>query len=370
MGEAMEAASWNRLIARLPGAHILQTWEWGQVKERYGWQSIPKVWGDPAGEPAAAALVLSRGLQLRGLNTRLRVLYAPKGPLLVDWSDAALVDRVLADLSALARQQAAIFIKIDPEVLLGCGATGMERIEEDPQGRAVSTWLESRGWRPSPEQIQFRNTVLIDLTASEAELLARMKQKTRYNIRLADRKGVRVRTGSQSDLGMLYRMYAETSLRDGFAIREEGYYRQVWGTFLEAGLAEPLIAEVEGEPVAAIVVFRFAGKAWYLYGMSRAEQRERMPNHALQWEAILRAKAAGCGSYDLWGAPDVFEPSDPLWGVYRFKQGWGGQVVRQIGAWDLPVRPAAYRFYMEILPRILERMRRRGVQRTRAGLGP
>jgi lipid II:glycine glycyltransferase (peptidoglycan interpeptide bridge formation enzyme) len=104
--------------------------------------------------------------------------------------------------------------------------------------------------------------------------------------------------------------------------------------------------------------------------MSRAEQRERMPNHALQWEAILRAKAVGCGSYDLWGAPDVFEPSDPLWGVYRFKQGWGGQVVRQIGAWDLPVRPAAYLFYMEILPRILERMRRRGVQRTRAGLGP
>jgi lipid II:glycine glycyltransferase (peptidoglycan interpeptide bridge formation enzyme) len=368
MVAAMDALSWNRLVAGLPGAHILQTWEWGQVKERYGWQTNPKVWEGPGGEPEAAALVLSRGLHLRGLNTRLKVLYVPKGPLLGDWNETAQVERVLSDLRKLAMQQAAIFIKIDPEVRLGSGVLGEAGSGEDPQGGLVTSWLAAHGWQPSPEQIQFRNTVLISLDAPEEQLLERMKQKTRYNLRLAGRKGVQVRPGNQSDLSTLYRMYAETSLRDGFAIREEGYYRTVWERFMQVGLAEPLIAEVEGEPVAAIVVFRFAGKAWYLYGMSRAGHRDKMPNHALQWEAIRRAKAAGCSTYDMWGAPEVFDPGDPLWGVYRFKEGWGGQVVRHIGAWDLPVRPGAYRLYMEVLPRVLERMRRRGARRTQAGL--
>jgi lipid II:glycine glycyltransferase (peptidoglycan interpeptide bridge formation enzyme) len=366
-GPSMDPVSWNRLIADLPGAHILQTWEWGQVRERFGWQAFPQTWGGSEGEPEAAALLLGRSWRVRGLNTRLRVLYVPKGPMLRDWSDSALVERVLNDLQLLARRQAAIFIKIDPDVALGRGAPGEQ--QQDRQGQAVARWLEAHGWQLSREQIQFRNTVLIDLTATEDELLARMKQKTRYNIRLAARKGVQIRVGDEADLGELYQMYAETSVRDGFVIREEGYYREVWGTFMRAGLAEALIAEAGGEAVAALIVFRFAGKAWYLYGMSRAEQREKMPTYALQWGAIQRAKAAGCLTYDLWGAPEAFEPGDPLWGVYRFKEGWGGQVVRHIGAWDLPIRPAAYRMYMQVLPRLLERMRRRGMRRTRAGLG-
>jgi lipid II:glycine glycyltransferase (peptidoglycan interpeptide bridge formation enzyme) len=364
----MDALNWNRLVAGLPNAHILQTWEWGQVKERYGWQASRKVWQSPSGETDAASLVLSRQLRLKELATRLKVLYAPKGPLLNDWSDPALVERVLSDLRRLAIEQAAIFIKIDPEVRLGCGVPGEAGATEDPLGSELVKQLSASGWRPSPEQVQYRNTVIIDLSPAEEQLLAGMKQKTRYNLRLAGRKGVQVRVGNQVDLGLLYRMYAETSLRDGFAIREENYYQTVWDTFMQAGLVEPLIAEVEGEPVAAILVFRFAGRAWYLYGMYRAGHRDKMPNHALQWEAIKRAKAAGCQYYDLWGAPEAFAPGDPLWGVYRFKEGWGGQVARHIGAWDLPVRPAAYRLYMEILPRVLARMRRQGVSRTRASL--
>ena len=206
--------------------------------------------------------------------------------------------------------------------------------------------------------------MLVDLRPSEDELLACMKPKTRYNIRLAARRGVAVRAGGEADLDGLYRMYAETAVRDGFVIREAGYYREVWGTFLRAGLAEALIAEVSGEPVAAVWVFRFGDRAWYLYGMSRPLHREKMPNHLLQWEAMRRSKQAGCTVYDLWGAPDKFDERDPLWGVYRFKEGFGGRVVRHIGAWDLPVRPLYYRLYTEILPRWLDRMRRRGRART------
>ena len=165
-------------------------------------------------------------------------------------------------------------------------------------------------------------------------------------------------------------MYAETSVRDGFVIRDEGYYQTVWQTFMQASTprAEPLIAEVDGEAVAAIFVFYFAGRAYYLYGMSREAHREKMPNYLLQWEAVRRAKGAGCKVYDLWGAPDVFDESDSMWGVFRFKEGLGGQVVRTLGAWDYTPKPFWYRMYSEIIPRVLDLMRSRGRSRTRQAL--
>ena len=199
-------------------------------------------------------------------------------------------------------------------------------------------------------------------------LLARMKQKTRYNIRLAVRKGVTIRVGTQDDLPMLYQMYAETSLRDGFAIRGEHYYRNLWEIFMaqDEPACHPLIADVDGEAVAAVMLFCFAGRAYYLHGMSRAVQRNKMPNFLLQWEAIKVAKGAGCTIYDLWGAPDAFDEGDSMWGVFRFKQGLGGEVLRTLGAYDLPIRPTMYKIYTKVLPNVLDLMRRRGKTQTEA----
>lgn len=366
----MDGPTWDGILAGFPDAHLLQTWEWAQVKSGFGWEPLPTVWHDKDGLPAAAAMVLARKLSIGGLSAGLRVMYVPKGPVLQDWGDEKLRRQVLADLRALALRRGAIFIKIDPDVCVGTGEPGDganvdSLVLEDPLGAQVVTSLRQDGWRFSTEQIQFRNTVVVDLTPSEDELLASMKQKTRYNVRLAARRGVEVRPGGAADKDLLYQMYAETSVRDDFVIRDEAYYRSVWDTFIAAQLAEPLIAEVDGEPVAALVIFRFAGKAWYLHGMSRPQHREKMPNYLLQWEAMRRAKAAGCDSYDLWGAPDTFSESDPMWGVYRFKDGFGGQVVRHMGAWDLPVRPIYYRLYTQILPRVLSWLRNRGLAHTR-----
>ena len=386
----MDALTWNKMVACLPNPHILQSWEWGQVKARFGWQPIPKVWRDQNGQVLAAALVLQREIPIRGLAAHLRVLYIPKGPLL-DWSNPALRSRILADLHSLARRLGAIFIKMDPDVPLGIGIPGEPDSEEDELGLSLVSDLRARGWRLSDEQIQFRNTVVLDLSPDEEQLLANMKQKTRYNVRLAGRKGVTIRVGTKDDLGLLYQMYAETSIRDGFVIRDEGYYRSVWGTFIDLGedqsfqgleghesdvspclhsspVAEPILAEVDGQVVAGLLIFRFAGRAWYLYGMSREQHREKMPNYLLQWEAIRRARAAGCLRYDLWGAPDVFNQSDSMWGVYRFKEGLGGRVVRHIGAWDLPTNKILYSVYSQLLPRLLNLMRRRGAANTRQSL--
>jgi lipid II:glycine glycyltransferase (peptidoglycan interpeptide bridge formation enzyme) len=203
-----------------------------------------------------------------------------------------------------------------------------------------------------------------------------MKQKTRYNIRLAEKKGVTVRTGTLADLPMLYSMYAETSVRDDFVIRDEGYYQTVWETFMSQNgrkpftpFAEPLIAEVEGEAVAAIFVFYFGKRAYYIHGMSSHAHREKMPTYLLQWEAIKRAKQYGRKVYDLWGAPDEFNESDSLWGVFRFKEGLGGQVVRTLGAWDYAPNSLWYRMYSEVIPRVLDVMRWRSKEKTKQQIG-
>lgn len=355
----MTAESWNQQISQLPGAHVLQTWDWGQFKAQFGWEPLYRTWKDSQGSVQAAALILRRSIP-GGLS----VLYIPRGPLL-NWADDELRARVLDDVQSQARKLGAIFIKMDPEVAVGWGVPGSPDDREDALGQQVLMDLQRRGWRYSNDQIQFQNTVCLDLSGDETQWLARMKQKSRYNLRLSERKGVKVRIGGVEDFPLLYKMYAETSVRDGFVIRSENYYLTLWRTFFERGMAKPLIAEVEGEAVAGLILFCFAGRAWYLYGMSRAAHREKMPNYLLQWEAMRQAKAAGCEAYDLWGAPGVFDESDSMWGVFRFKEGLGGTVLRTMGAWDYTARPALNWLYTRVLPRILDVMRRRGKERTR-----
>ncbi|MFU8826702.1 MAG: lipid II:glycine glycyltransferase FemX [Brevefilum sp.] len=362
--EIHSADQWNRAVEHLSGAHALQTWQWGQVKNRFGWTPYPLVWRDDEGAVCAAALVLTRRVGLVGLNLPLNVMYVPRGPLL-DWGQEDLVVQVLDDLACFARDNQAIFLKIDPDLPVGFGPPDDAEARDHPAGLRVREALSHRGWRFSAEQIQFRNTVTVDLTAGEDDLLMRMKSKTRYNIRLAERRGVTVRPGGLADIDLLYQMYAHTALRDDFTIRGKVYYQAVWETFFQAGLAEPLIAEVDGQPVGGAVIFRFGGRAWYMHGMSLDAHREKMFTYRLQWEAMLRAKAAGCYTYDMWGAPDEFTEDDPLWGVYRFKDGFGGQVVRTLGAWDLPIRSWMYTGYCQVLPRILDIMRTRGKTMTK-----
>ena len=379
---------WNQIISQLPNPHFLQTYEWGQVKAKYGWIPYYAVW-DANGEfhvekditrlssfvlpVIAAALILKRQILSHGFAARLSILYAPKGPLL-DWNNESLRTRVLDDLQSFARKQGAIFLKLDPDVVLGRGVPHSEEDVTENSGQAVRSDLKRRGWVYSSDQIQFRNTVLVDLIAAEDEIMMRMKPKTRYNVRLAEKRGVAVRAGRVDDLPMLYKLYAETSVRDGFVIRDENYYLGVWKLFMSnletmklsnLPACVPLIAEVDGEPVAAIFLFMFAGRAYYVYGMSLNLHREKMPTYLLQWEAMKRAKANGCSAYDLWGAPENFDESDSMWGVYRFKEGLGGEVVRTLGAYDFAPNKFWYKLYTEVVPRVLDVMRLRGKEKTK-----
>ncbi|MEA4812434.1 MAG: peptidoglycan bridge formation glycyltransferase FemA/FemB family protein [Anaerolineaceae bacterium] len=361
--EIKDAKAWDALISELPQPHILQTWEWGLSKERNGWKPIALLWEEPSGKVKAAAMLLLRQVSLMpGLH--VKVLYCPKGPVM-DWHHVQAAQNVLADLEAYTKKEKAIFLKIDPDVLLGTGQPGTEGETFNQNGEAMQNLLRDRKWRFSQDQIQFRNSVFIDLQQSEEDMLATMKQKTRYNIRLASRKGVLVRSVTEADLPALYRIYAATGVRDGFVVRHEGYYTELWQSFMQAGMAHGLLAEYEGKTIAALILFHFAGVARYMFGMSLELNRELMPNYLLQWEAIKLAKKLGCHTYDFWGAPDEFNEEDPLWGVYRFKEGFNGKTVRHIGAWDFVARPALYKLYSEILPKILDIARSFGKAQNR-----
>ena len=344
-----ERSRWNAALLSLPAPHVLQSWEWGAVKGQTGWTAQRLLWREsPESRPHAAASLLVRRIS----RLPWGVAYVPKGPHL-DWSDTSLAEVVLAGIEAQARSQRTIFVKIDPDVS-----------PDEPAGQALMALLHRRRWRPSAEQIQFRNTALLDLTPKEDVLLERMKPKGRYNIRLAERRGVRIVEGGLDDLTVFYALYAETGKRDGFLVRPFSYYEATWRAFMQPAdeqspAARLLLATVEGETVAGLILFLFGPTAWYMFGASSERQRQLMPNHLLQWEAMRLAASKGCTRYDLWGAPDVLEESDPMWGVWRFKEGLGARFAPHIGAWDFPVSGPLYWSYTSAMPRVLDLMRRR-----------
>jgi lipid II:glycine glycyltransferase (peptidoglycan interpeptide bridge formation enzyme) len=277
-----------------------------------------------------------------GLGT---IAYVPKGPLL-DVVNRGSLENLLDAIQPLARQRRAICLKIEPDE------------EED---LALAGRLTSLGFRASPQPVQPRRTIMVDLDAEPDELLKRMKQKTRYNVRLAGRKGVTVRAGDESDLPAFYHLMEITAERDGFGIHSQAYYEAAHRLFVPPGRGCLLLAEHNGQLLAGLVALATGDTACYMYGASSSKGRNLMPTYLLQWEAMLWARKRGCRAYDLWGVPDeeeatleaeFTERNDGLWGVYRFKRGFGGRLVRSVGAWDLVYAPLRYRLYTAAVGRL------------------
>jgi lipid II:glycine glycyltransferase (peptidoglycan interpeptide bridge formation enzyme) len=319
--------AWNHFVARHEAGNLLQTSQWGKLKSEFGWEWDLVTVGDVTA-PRAGAVVLYRPLPLR-LGT---IAYVPRGPL-VDWADRDLVAELFDRLHRTVRRRRAWACWVEPEM---------------PDGAEAVAALAERGYRPSSRTIQPRSTILVDLTPSEDDILMAMKSKTRYNIRLAGRKDVTVRVGSVDDAGIFYDLMVETGERDEFGVHSEAYYRRALELFGPHDQVALFLAEYEGEPLAGLLAFAVGKKAWYIAGASSNRHRNRMPAYAIQWAAIRWAKALGCETYDLWGIPDAGEEqleeqfadrSDGLWGVYRFKRGFGGAVTRYIGLWERPLNP-------------------------------
>ena len=346
-----EREAWNAALRQLPGAHVLQTWEWGAFKrEAVGWQPRRLAF------ERDGAIVAMASVGMRRIGP-FRVMYCPRGPAL-DYSDITLVAAVIDALEREAHACGALWLKLDPAVAYASGLPGSDSEREIEAGMAFKALLRQRGWSFSDSQVQFRNTVTLDLTRPLDDILMAMSGNTRRKVRTAAKKGVTVRGANMDDLGTLYTLYRVTAERDQFLIRPDAYYRRAWGDFMRAGLAHGLIAEFDGLPIAHVILFHFGASCLYFYGASANEERQRMPNYLLQWEAVKWAQAQGYAVYDMWGAPDVFAESDPLWGVWQFKRGFRGEVRRTVGAWDYARRPWLYRAYAGLAPQLGKLLRR------------
>ena len=354
---------WADVINCLPDIHFLQSIEWAHIKSRLGWTSFYKIWHDQTGDIVAGTLILEREIGFLNLPIKSRIHYLPKGPLL-DWSNLDLVEKVISDIEEFSKNRRVIFTKIDPDIIFAEGVSGDLDYVENQKAIELQKKLINRNWKFSENQIQFQNTVLINIELNEEEILSRMKQKTRYNIRLAERKGIKIRIASKNEFPLLYRMYAQTAIRDNFTIRSEKYYLDLWQEFSEKDFCVGLIAEFENFPIAGLMLYFYGERAYYVYGMSLDKHRNLMPTYLLQWEAIRLAKTKGKKIYDLWGAPYVFDESDSMWGVYIFKKGLGGKVIQTLGAWDFPTNRLMYYIYLKVVPRILNIFRVFGKKAT------
>ena len=326
-------SDWNTFVAAHPDGHLLQTSQWATLKCQFGWQA-ERVALVRDNRIVAGAQVL-----FRKLPWRQTLAYVPKGPL-VDWRNPRLVQPLLDALRTVCAPYRPALLKIEPDL---------------PDSPLLDLIFASYGLQRG-HPVQPRSTILVSLAEGADAALAGMKQKWRYNVRLAGRKDVVIRTMSSADLPAWHAMNMETGQRDGFGVHVPAYYERAFELF-PPDQSRWLLAEFEGQPLAAIAAFALAGKAWYMWGASSSRERQRMPNHALQWAAMQWAVERGSHSYDLWGIPDevgtdparysddFVEQQGGLWGVYRFKQGFGGQIMRYTGAWDLPVSPVGHRIY-------------------------
>lgn len=285
-------------------SNFLQSREWGAMQESLG----VKTWRIEEGD--AVALVLKRQLPL-GRSW----LYVPRGP--IGNFGEAMQQRLIE----LGEEENAIFVRVDP---------------------AIQTPLPAP-WRKAEREVQPRNTLTLDLAKSEKELLAGMHQKTRYNIRLAQKKGVRVRFSKDANaIEHFLKLSKDVSGRSTFSYHPDEYYRAVIGL----DFTELALAEYEGEVLAAHIIISFGDTVTYVHGASSSKSREVMAPHMLQWETIKRAKEKRFAKYDFFGiAPEGAYTHHPWAGITRFKLGFGGARVDYIGAYDLVLNESLYHLF-------------------------
>lgn len=317
----MHANTWNKKILAHapPSGAFLQSYEWAQFQEAVG----KKVVRYETEQEAAQAFVWSIGLGMKRATL-------PR-PALLDATTAlpAIID--------LCKKEGAMS-------LLGELSNAVR-----PDGA-----LTHKGQQPP-------DTLLMDLTKSEEELRSEMHEKTRYNIRLAKRKGVIVTcaTDSREDprlhgddaLRTVWPLFAETAKRDGFRLHDRTYYQKMLSllagdpTDHEKMSVQLFIASVEDRPIAVLLLATFGTQATYLHGASSHADRALMAPYALQWEVMMQTKQWGYTSYDFWGIAPAGEEMHPLAGVTRFKKGFGGKVWSAAQPWELPLRPGWYTVY-------------------------
>ncbi|MGH2378302.1 MAG: lipid II:glycine glycyltransferase FemX [Candidatus Limnocylindria bacterium] len=317
---------WDEAAVRSPGGHVLQSSAWAAIRTAQGWRAeFVRV-----GDPLPVALVLWRRVPLLG-----GIAYVPRGPIVAPGDEAGL-ERALTALGSLARERAALLLKVDPELA--------------PE--AAGPALARAGYRRAADVQPVLATLVIDLGPDPDALLAGLEKDTRWSVRQSAKRGVTVREVSDEEaLRAFYDLYRATGSRANFITRTWDYYGLVWRTLISAGLARLRLAYFEERAVAGAMTWRCGDRELYMYGASNEEGRRQYASYGLQWECIAGAKAGGALTYDLGGIPaDPSRKDDPMYGPYLFKKGFGGTPRAYVGAHDVVPRELAYRAYLAAEP--------------------
>ncbi len=319
-----EFAAWNDFLATSDICPIIQTYEWGEFKKISGWMPI-RISLFQNNEIVGGISIQKRKIPKLGKC----LFYAPSGPVL-DFHNNDHFAVLMKKIEEVATQHHAIVLKIDP---------GIE--ENDQQALEI---LHKNNFQFVRKQIQPRATFFLDLTQSLEDILAGCESKTRYNIRLSGRKEVIIREETSPEGAQkFYNIYETTADRDAFIIHKDQYYKRVIELMAGKGMVKLFLAYYDHIPIAGVYVFAFGHKVWYMYGASSNKYRNVMPNQALHWHIIQWAKKEGYTTYDLWGIPAHPHKDHPLYGVYRFKKGFGGELKLFIGMHDHVFKPFWYK---------------------------
>jgi lipid II:glycine glycyltransferase (peptidoglycan interpeptide bridge formation enzyme) len=297
--------------------HPLQTWEWGEFRKKTGLEVIRLGLFDQKKIKAGYQMTVHPIPK-----SPYSVIYFPKGPM----PDKRLIEA----LTKLGKKEKAILIKLEPNVLA------------NEKNSRPEVW-QNLNLRPG-EPYFTKHTFYLDLTKSEKELMAAMKSKTRYNLRLSQKHVVEVNEDNSAKAFETYlKLMAETTKRQGFYAHTPEYHQKMWETLQPTGLAHLLTADYQGKILVTWVLFKFKDVLYYPYGWSTREHQNVMASYAMMWAAIQFGKKQGCKIFDLWGTPGPDpSPQDPWFGFHRFKLGFGAKVVEFMGTYDLVIDHRLY----------------------------
>lgn len=306
-----EKTTYNKLAS-----HIVQSWEWGEFREKTGLELVR------LGHFDGAKMVSAYQLTFHAVPFFKQTIgYLPKGPL----PDKTMI-RALETEGA---KRNSTFIKIEPLHF---------------RSEAAEKKLVGLGLLPSKKSLFTKYNFLLDLTKSESQLLAAMHPKTRYNIGVAQKKGVEVYDSTkEEDFETYLKLYFETTKRQKYFGHTPHYHKLLWETLMSAKMARVLVAKYKGKPLVAWMLFNFGNTLYYPYGGSSTEHKDLMASNLVCWEAIRLGKKMGLKTFDMWGAlgPDAND-NDAWYGFHRFKAGYGPAHVEYIGTYDLVLKPQIY----------------------------
>lgn len=330
-----EREDWNNFAAKEPSFALIQSWEWGEFKEKLGWKAF-RLAVKEQNRIIAGAQLLIKPLPLNFAS----IAYIPRGPI-GNWLDKQIVTQLLSELHRISHLHKAIFLHIEPTSLFDPG---------------MDQTFQGIRFRPSSYTNQPRATIILNLESDLTDILKQMRKRTREYIMYSSRHGVTIRRGERKDVLALYELMQATGKRSHFPPRSLEYYEQEWHTFAESKQSVLFLAYFQDQLLAAHMASCFGEHAAYIHGGSINGFEHLRPNYLLVWEAIKWAKEMGCQTYDLWGIPEeigqvisegkelpVSDRTDGLWGVYRFKSGFSKNIVYYTGAHDYIYNPLLYR---------------------------